>query len=327
MNMQTTTRVQIDYAFPGQDVGDAAENPASLLENLETSHDARADSAVMLRLAACRSLRGARETNQDIAVALELDVQHFERVTLLAQADGMGGQPAGEVASREAVRALHCSFEKNLLEAAQGQGRGDVADWLRSGFQAANRWLLTYAGSHPDCAGMGTTLCAAVAAEGRLYTAGIGDSRLYLYRGGCAHQLTTDDSYPWLLVDQGILTPEEAETHPTGHMLTRYIGDPNGLDDVFVGVHALAPGDLVLAVTDGVWKDGGEELAWFAEILARASFGQASLDAAVSCLLERALARGATDNVSAAAFWVAPDGRDAARAPQPANETLAPEED
>ncbi len=290
----------------GPGAGNAVNSTLALLEHVSDRSIGCACPERAHFLQTCGSLCGLREMNQDTAFCCALQMHDAGPLAVFGVADGMGGQPHGDIASREAAWAALSTILGNALRPAWDQTRRRVMSCLEHAMEAANQWLLRYADSYPECRGMGTTLSMALAIDDRLYTAHAGDSRLYLYRDGRPEQLTRDDSYPWSLVECELLTPEEAESHPTNHVITRYIGDPNGLDPIRVGVWNLAPGDAVLAVTDGVWKDGRHALDAFHKLLLKAPFKQASLDTAVRTLLQNALEAGADDNLSAAALWMAP---------------------
>ncbi|MFD0970890.1 PP2C family protein-serine/threonine phosphatase [Plantactinospora endophytica] len=140
---------------------------------------------------------------------------------LLAVADGMGGMAAGDLASAlaiEAIRPLDVETpEEGLVAALQG-----AVDTASAGIRAA----IT---EDPERQGMGTTLTALLLARTGtcLALAHVGDSRAYLLRGGTMTQLTRDDTFVQMLVDEGVISPEEAHSHPRRAVVTRALqGEP-----------------------------------------------------------------------------------------------------
>src|SRR6476646_1226560 len=147
---------------------------------------------------AARSDRGLiRSGNQDSVYA---------GPRLLAVADGMGGMAAGDVASNIVIANL-----AHLDEDAVGDS---PVDDLRRAVQAANQQIRDTVEANPAMEGMGTTLTGLLFGGSKFGMVHIGDSRAYLLRDGEFGQITRDDTYVQLLVDEGRITPEEANTHP-----------------------------------------------------------------------------------------------------------------
>ncbi|HLT58793.1 MAG: Stp1/IreP family PP2C-type Ser/Thr phosphatase [Limnochordales bacterium] len=213
-----------------------------------------------------------RPTNED---------GYLIRDGLLAVADGMGGHRAGEVASGTALAVLR----------EYPFGRGQPAAELAAAVQAAHARVRELAHRDADLRGMGTTLTAALVAGGRLHVAHVGDSRLYLWRDGRLHQLTADHSVAAELARAGHIDEATARRHPHRHVLTRALGIDAELE-VDLAEVPLEPGDGLLLCTDGLSSlaDDGEMLG----VLEKAATAQAAADA----LVELALARGGTDNVT-----------------------------
>lgn len=158
-----------------------------------------------------------------------------EGTALLMVADGMGGHIAGEVASRIAVETAR--------DIVGNPGRRVLG---------ANNAILLEVASHPDLAGMGTTMTLVEMGEdGVGQFAHVGDSRAYLLRDGILRQLTEDHTVAAEYVAAGRLSPEEAMTHPQRNMITRALGlTQNLLVDEFE--EPLIPGDRYLLCSDGV---------------------------------------------------------------------------
>jgi protein phosphatase len=162
-----------------------------------------------------------------------------DRLALFAVADGMGGHRGGEVASQTAIEALR---------AAVAGGRS-----IDAAVKVANDAVLERAAQEPDTlAGMGTTITAAIALPGRpLLIAHVGDSRAYRMHDGTLERRTDDHSLVEELVREGRLTPEQAESHPQRHIVTRALGAD---DDVEVDLFTIdvTPGDRIVLCSDGL---------------------------------------------------------------------------
>ena len=162
---------------------------------------------------------------------------------LLAVADGVGGERAGEVASAIATRTF-----REALTSCDGQV--PRPEPLHEALAVANRRILEAREESERQAGMGTTMTCAWLSEERLAYAHVGDSRLYLMREGQLSCVTRDHSVAQELVRQGSIPPGEAERHPQRHVLTRWLGfEPFACDE---GLLELAPGDVVMLCTDGL---------------------------------------------------------------------------
>ena len=161
---------------------------------------------------------------------------------LLALADGIGGMPAGEVASAIVVRTL--------AELDDGPLTDDALATLRQAAEAANQEILRMGGSDPAYDGMGTTATAMLLAGDQLALLHVGDSRGYMQRNGELTQLTRDDTFVQSLVDQGLLTPEGARHHPRRSIVTQAL---QGLE--YQPTLTLQParlGDRLLLCSDGL---------------------------------------------------------------------------
>jgi protein phosphatase len=201
-------------------------------------------------------------------------------------ADGMGGHAAGEVASRLATEAL--------VELA-GRGSLEVSDVVAQ-VGEANRRILESAARHPEQYGMGTTITgvAVVQVGGLPHWAvfNVGDSRVYRFIDGRLSQVTVDHSEVQELVDRGYLTVEQAARHPARNIVTRSLGrEPMAAVDTWV----LPPyaGERLVICSDGL----SNELTT-AEIEAVVA-GTEDAQEAATTLVERAVAAGGRDNVTA----------------------------
>jgi len=201
---------------------------------------------------------------------------------LLAVADGMGGPPAGERASALAIATLEEATLAGL----------DAASALVDAFEAAHRAIEADADSHPERAGMGTTLVAALVLDGTAAVAHTGDSRAYRWRRRRLEALTVDHNRAAEAVRAGRLSADEARWSSDRHALTRALGGSRH-DAEIGGPFALEDGDALLLVSDGVTG----VLADAALEALVAEHRGASLPGAI---LEAVLAAGAPDNVAIA---------------------------
>ena len=140
---------------------------------------------------------------------------------------------------------------------------------------------------------MGTTLVSAVVTGHHAEIINVGDSRAYLIRGQKLTQLTRDHSVVAELVERGELTPEQALHHPNRNLITRAVGVEDAVESDFFSLH-LRRGDRLLLCSDGLSNTLSEE-----ELITLAHAGR-SASKACHALVDRALDKGARDNVSAA---------------------------
>jgi protein phosphatase len=176
-------------------------------------------------------------------------VDDVSRVGVLA--DGMGGYNAGEVASHMATSFVCNEFGRWLNEAGDRAGEADVRRALEICVDNANRAIFHAANTHPNYAGMGTTLVVALFRDGRLSLGHVGDSRAYRYRDGQLTQITRDHSLLQEQIDAGLITPEQAAFSANKNLVTRAVGVE---DTVLLEIHAhdLRVGDTYLLCSDGL---------------------------------------------------------------------------
>ncbi|MEN9793352.1 MAG: hypothetical protein RL330_1430 [Actinomycetota bacterium] len=159
-------------------------------------------------------------------------------------ADGMGGHNAGEVASALAVTTVKAGARPGLNDAAE----------FRELVQQANTAIYTASLDDSAQRGMGTTLAAAIVLPGEapvMMVANVGDSRVYLHRDGRLVRISVDHSYVQELVNEGVLTAEEARVHPRRNIVTRALGiDRHVAVDVFL--QEVRTGDRLLLCSDGL---------------------------------------------------------------------------
>ncbi len=225
-----------------------------------------------------------REVNEDSIISLP-------EVQLWAVADGMGGYEAGNVASNMIVESLGGITNKSSLN--------EFIDSVEDSLIDVNHRILEYADIMLDGRTLGSTIVT-LAIKGHV---GIclwaGDSRLYRFRNNDFIQLSRDHSQVEELVQQGFLTPEEAEIHPDSNVITRAIGaSPEVYIDI--NVFSVQLGDTFLLCSDGLYNMVSKDE--MAEIL-----NSLPLQEAVDTLIQKALDNGANDNVSVILVKGSPD--------------------
>jgi serine/threonine protein phosphatase PrpC len=179
------------------------------------------------------------------------------KLDLFVVADGMGGHAAGEVASAIAVNTMREVVDRNrdLLDAFREGSRiasnSDVLNLLEHAVQKACAEIHDLAEKDPEKRGMGTTLSGLLVIGNRGFIAHVGDSRIYLLRGGRVVQLTEDHSLINELIKRGKLAASEAESSPYKNAVTRAVGVYESVEaDTFD--FEILPGDLFLLASDGL---------------------------------------------------------------------------
>jgi serine/threonine protein phosphatase PrpC len=202
-----------------------------------------------VELAGMSDIGCQRENNEDRYAYWEpvADEEFARKGRLAIVADGMGGHEGGQEASRIAVETIQEVF-------AETPG-GDPQSLLLTGFQTAHQRILQYADGHPGLHGMGTTATAISLLEHQLFYAHVGDSRLYLVRSGDISRVTHDHSYVGRLVENGVISSAEAETHPQRHILTAALGAGGEVSpETPQQPITLQKGDVLILCTDGLWS-------------------------------------------------------------------------
>jgi serine/threonine protein phosphatase PrpC len=237
--------------------------------------------------AAGRTDKGRVRTGNEDAFGLEPPTSSQARAhgTLLVVSDGMGGHAAGEVASNLAVETILATYYR--------EHGASTSEAIRNAITTANSAIFTSAERDAARAGMGCTVVVMVVQGSSLTVGHVGDSRGYLIRGGRARQLTRDHSWVAMQVEEGILTPEQAEHHPNRSLLMRALGRQPSVE-VEIGQHQLQAGDVLVICSDGLTSVVNEaEIGEYASRYAPA--------AAADQLVDLANQRGAPDNVTVVA--------------------------
>ncbi len=207
------------------------------------------------------------KNNEDALAVFEVDWQDdllLRRVQVAVVADGIGGNNAGETASRIAVEKIQ-AIMRTLPTVP-------IVDRMEQALQQANHEIFDTGQSNPSLAGMGSTVVVAAMVDDLLYVAHVGDSRAYLVRGGAARRLTLDHTWAQEAIEIGRLSPEAARVHPNRNVIKRFLGVDEALDvdhkiiDLeqasseiegpgrwpTVEQMRLLPGDTVLLCSDGL---------------------------------------------------------------------------
>src|SRR5271166_4398678 len=144
--------------------------------------------ALALTTGTCTLLGNYRENNED-----SIDVKQFPDMTVCLVADGMGGQAAGEVASKRAIEIVPRELKKHINTS---MGNEETKNILRRSIVQANEEIMAMAALDRELKNMGTTIVATVWRKGSslMYVTGLGDSRVYHLRGKRIEQLTVDHS-------------------------------------------------------------------------------------------------------------------------------------
>ena len=188
---------------------------------------------VILRAAMVTDLGLVRSNNEDSALV---------GPRLIAVADGMGGLPAGELASDVVVQAL--------APLADAPDDADPLKLLTAAVEDGNNRVAEMVDEHPDREGMGTTVTALLLADERFGLVHVGDSRCYLLHDNALEQVTRDDTLVQSLVDRGALTPAQARAHPQRSLVTQAIqGRPMTISG---GILDAREGDRYLLCSDGL---------------------------------------------------------------------------
>jgi serine/threonine protein phosphatase PrpC len=260
-------------------------------------------------------MTGKQNEDRFAVTAFRVGVSNPTPAVFAVVADGIGGHRAGELAAEMAVNAVsHIVAQSDAFEPLAT---------LQRAIQEASQSIASQAQDDTQHLGMGTTCACAWIIGRRLYTASVGDSRIYLLRGATIRQLTTDHTWIQEAIDKGILNAEQAREHPNIHVIRRYLGSAKPPqadlrlrvrgDETDTQAEAnqgflLHPGDRLLLCTDGLTDEASDE-----EIrLAAAESGPSGdpardrsagsarrrLEPAAQRLVDLANSRGGHDNIT-----------------------------
>ena len=213
-----------------------------------------------------------RKNNEDALIFIEPET--------FAVADGMGGQAAGEVASKILIDTA-----KNFLPTVPEPHNEDI---LKKVIMKSNAAILREVANNPEYKGMGTTATILHIYKDRAYYAHVGDSRIYRLKNNILEQITQDHSYVENLVRKGEITPSEARVHPMKNFLTQAVGAVPEVE-VDTASFSVNIGDIFLLCTDGLTNMVDDKK--ITEILL-------SSENPAEKLIQAALDNGGADNVS-----------------------------
>jgi serine/threonine protein phosphatase PrpC/CRP-like cAMP-binding protein len=243
---------------------------------------------------------GRKRTHNEDNFLVDQDLRLF------VVADGMGGHASGEVASAMAVHTIRSIVwsERELFESAE-----DDAAWhmqvcmlLEYAVHIACEQIFRKGCQEPEKKGMGTTVVVLMLVNDRGYIAYVGDSRIYLLRGGIVYQLTEDHSLMNELIRQGKITAEDFDDSPYAqfkHAMTRAVG-PQEAVEVDTLDFDMIPGDAFLLCSDGLYEylDDSD----LARMLALPDIKDVP-----GRLIDMANTRGGKDNITAVVIQVPED--------------------
>lgn len=244
-------------------------------------------------------MTGKNNEDRYAVASFVLDKKDRTPVLFAVLSDGIGGHRAGEVAAELAVNHI-------MQVVAQSDGKY-VRETIGEAVNEASEAIAAHSDSDKNLKGMGATCATAWIVGDSLHTAYVGDSRIYLMRGGRIQQLTVDHTWVQEAIDRGVLTPEAARQHPNVHVIRRYLGSPTPPDPDFrlklfddegdqnaehnQGLQLL-PNDILLLCSDGL-----TDLVWNDEILELVR-SKPNLKEASRALVELANSRGGHDNTT-----------------------------
>ncbi|SCX78142.1 Stp1/IreP family PP2C-type Ser/Thr phosphatase [Nitrosospira sp. Nsp13] len=234
---------------------------------------------VRLLSAGATDLGLRRGNNEDAYLAMP-------ELGFFAIADGMGGEAAGETASRYFIETAQAAFRSEVPSSEETNYA-----LVQKVFSCSNKRIFEHAEQNPDDRGMGCTGDLLAFYRDRYVIGHVGDSRVYLLRDGSLRQLTRDHSLVQLQVDRGMLTPEEARNHPRKNILLRALGtDPAVSFDMLEG--SGLNGDIFLLCSDGL-TDMVDDAAIQDTLVSTETISQK-----VKNLIGTALSAGGRDNIT-----------------------------
>jgi serine/threonine protein phosphatase PrpC len=220
------------------------------------------------------------------------------RYNLFVVADGMGGHAAGEVASRIAVDSIteFVALTAGNEEITWPFGLDDSISYdgnrLKTAIRHANRRVLEATHERAELEGMATTVAAVLVDGDVANLAHVGDSRIYLWSGGRITLLTSDHSWVNEQIQTGVISPEQARSHPLRNVVTRALG---GRSDLLVDVQSrrMEGGEVLLLCSDGLTTMIPDEE--IAQILEESG---GDVRGAAQALVDAANERGGEDNIT-----------------------------
>lgn len=239
-----------------------------------------------MRIGAKTDIGHYRKLNED-----SYFIYRNERLIGGLVADGMGGHNAGEVASKMATELIKSSIMEGFYPEMDYI---ELSEVIRRAFAEANEEIFRKSKLEANTTGMGTTAAAAFVFGGKLITANVGDSRVYLIKDNEIHQLTHDHSYVEELIRAGSITAEVAKSHPQKNYITRALGTDSFVKtDILINEYN---GGTVVICTDGLTNLVTDEQ--IAEIVA----ANDDYEEAATALVNFANQKGGPDNITCVIF-------------------------
>jgi serine/threonine protein phosphatase PrpC len=217
---------------------------------------------------------------------------------LFVVADGMGGHAAGEVASKIAVDSINefVCLTGGDQEITWPFGLDDSISYdgnrLKTSIRYANRKVLDATKEKTEYEGMATTVAAVLVDGDMANLAHVGDSRVYMVRDGSLTLLTSDHSWVNEQIQSGIISAEQARSHPLRNVVTRALGGKPDLA-VDIQVQKMEPGDVLLLCSDGLTTMIPDED--IVEVVVEAG---GDIEKAAKALVAEANSRGGEDNIT-----------------------------
>lgn len=223
-----------------------------------------------------------RPKNEDSAM-----IMPKKRFFMLA--DGVGGNKAGEIASKTALDALKDYILDNDIH--ENSGKDEMFLYFEDAVNYVNEVVCELSREVPEYEGMATTLVFLYVGKEYIYISNIGDSRVYLVQDNQIYQITEDHTYVNDLIKMGVLTAEEARFHSKKNVITRAIGE-----DAYSGPDCYSiqydNDDKILMCTDGLYSELRNE-----ELLSE-MMNAPDMETCARILVDKAKVHGGNDNIS-----------------------------
>ncbi len=239
------------------------------------------------------SKKGGRKSNQD-----RMGYCFSRNALLMIVADGMGGHLQGDMAAQITVQTVGSLFQQQAAPVLKSPAR-----FLETSLLEAHRQILHYGKANKLSESPRTTAVACVVQDGAACWAHVGDSRLYWLRAGEIIAQTRDHSKVQSMIQQGLASPADLETHPDRNKLFNCLGSPEVPTVELSRKMTLQPGDAIFLCTDGLWSAVPESTI-------ASTFAQSTVMRAIPDLIYLALlqAGGDADNVTGIAMsWEGAD--------------------
>lgn len=242
---------------------------------------------------------GKNNEDRYSVASFHLDTDDDRPSIFAVVADGIGGHLAGEVAAELAVNYIS-------MEVAESNAKKPIKI-MESAIHNASQAISTHSVGKADEEGMGATCACAWVIENKLYTAYVGDSRIYLLRGKFIQRLTIDHTWVQEAYEKGVITREQMHDHPNLHVIRRHLGglklpevdfrlriadDESDEESLNNQGFNLEPGDTILLCSDGL-----TDLVWDDEIQ-QTIYSKRNLKSAAETLISMANERGGHDNIT-----------------------------